>query len=244
MRDDVTIVLVHGASGGAWMWKPVAEELDRRHVAHVEMDLPSVGVDVDPNVDVHTDAQYLRDVVDRVGGPVVLCGNSYGGFVITEASAGHSKVRHLIYLAALMPDAGDELSTWMFSHLNPEFSTAVIPREDGLIDVDRDAMKKMVFQQSTPEVVEWALSRLRPMAFGAAGAPTVTGVGWQDIPSTYIVCSEDLALRPESQRQWARERATESVEVPFDHVASLSHPIDIADILARIAASVEGASAG
>ncbi len=235
MANDVTVVLVHGASVGAWVWKTVGDGLDASGIAHVEMDLPSVGPQVDPSVDVHTDAQYVRDVLDRCEGPVVLCGNSYGGLVITEASAGHPLVRRLVYLAAFMPDADDALSTWMFSHLYPEFLPAVVQRDDGLIDVDPDALKKMVFQQSPPEAADWAVSQVRPMALGTGSSPTVMGVGWREIPSTYIVCSEDLLIRPDSQRQWAHERATESVEVPFDHAPSLSHPAEIAEILARIA---------
>jgi pimeloyl-ACP methyl ester carboxylesterase len=238
MADDVTIVLVHGASVGAWVWKMVGDELDARGIAHVEMDLPSVSPDVRPDVDVHTDAQYVRDVLDRCDGPVVLCGNSYGGVVITEASAGHPRVRRLVYIAAFMPDADDELTTWMFSHLYPEFLPAVVQRDDGRIDVDPDALRKMVLQQSAPEVVDWAVSQLRTMTLGSGSSPTVTGVGWREIPSTYVVCSEDLLVRPDSQRKWADERATERVEVPFDHAPSLSHPAEIAEILAKIAADI------
>ena len=240
MADDVTVVLVHGASVGAWVWETVGKELDALGIAHIEMDLPSVGPDVDTSVDVHTDAQHVRDVLDNCEGPVVLCGNSYGGVVITEASAGHPLVRRLVYLAAFMPDTDDELTTWMFSHLYPEFLPSVVQGDGGLIQVEPDAIRRRVFQQSAPEVADWAVSQLRPMALGVGSSPTVTGVGWREIASTYIVCSEDLLIRPESQRRWASERATESVEVPFDHAPSLSHPAEVAEILARIATGVAG----
>jgi pimeloyl-ACP methyl ester carboxylesterase len=237
MAGDVTVVLVHGANCGAWVWKTVGSELDSRGIAHVEMDLPSVSPHVDSSVDVHTDAQYLREVLDGCDGPVVLCGNSYGGVVITEASAGHPLVRHLVYLAAFMPDADDEIISWAFGHLDPD-PPPVVQREDGLIEVDPHRGKELLLQQSAPEVSDWAMSQLRPMSLGSGSSPTITGVGWREIPSTCIVCSEDLLIRPDSQRQWARERATESVEVPFDHLAPLSHPAEVAEILGRIASNL------
>jgi pimeloyl-ACP methyl ester carboxylesterase len=238
MADEVTVVLVHGAHLGAWVWKAVGTELDSRGIAHVEMDLPSVGPHVDPSVDVHIDAEYVRDVLNGRRGPVVLCGNGYGGLVITEASIGHPLVQRLVYLAAFMPDADDEMIPWAFSHLHPD--PPVVHRDDGLVEDDPNSARRVLFQQSAPEVVDWAVSQLRPMALGRGGFPTVTGVGWREIPSTYIVCSEDLLILPESQRRWANEQATGSLEVPFDHVASLSHPIEVADILAKIAGDVSG----
>ena len=39
-----TVVLVHGLGGGAWSRGPMGKELDVRGVAHVAVDLPSVGV--------------------------------------------------------------------------------------------------------------------------------------------------------------------------------------------------------
>jgi pimeloyl-ACP methyl ester carboxylesterase len=239
MAGDVTMVLVHGACCGAWGWEPLGKELDARGIRHVAVDLPSVGVGVDPNTSFHADAKHLRAVLDGVHGPVVLCGNSYGGIVITEASAGAANVVRLVYVAAFMPDAEDDPATWMFAHCTPEVMSAGILREDGLIEPDLDLVRPLSFQQATPEVADWALGQMGPMAMGAGSPPSVTGVGWRDIPSTYIVCSEDGTIKPESQRQWARERATDSIEVPFDHVAPLSHPAEIADILAKI---VEDAS--
>jgi pimeloyl-ACP methyl ester carboxylesterase len=73
-----------------------------------------------------------------------------------------------------------------------------------------------------------------PMAMGQGGSPAVTGVGWHNIPSTYVVSGQDNSIKPESQREWATKRATDYVEVPYDHCPPLSHPAEIADLLARI----------
>ena len=232
-----TVVLVHGAGAGAWMWGPLTEELDTLRIPHVAVDLPTVGADVDPKTDVHADAAHVRAVLDGVGGPVVLCGNSYGGLVITEASAEHPAVARLVYLAAFMPDADDAMIAFVTDSATPEFVTGTTFGDDGLVRFDPEVVQKLACQQSSPEVASWAAERLRPMAMGFGGSPTVTGVGWRTIPSTFVVCGEDQSIRPEAQRRWGTQRATDWVELPFDHCPHLSHPVVIANLLATLAST-------
>jgi pimeloyl-ACP methyl ester carboxylesterase len=228
-------MLVHGAGGGAWCWEPLLEELDARSVAHVEVDLPTMDEGGEPTADFHTDAAHVRAVLDGIEGPVVLCGNSYGGVVITEASAGNPRVARLVYLAAFMPDADEEVLATLMTNATPEFIAGMTLTADGRGGMDPEVAKKVVFQQASPESADWAVSRMRTMSMGAGGSPVLHGVGWRDIPSTYIVCSEDRSIEPAAQRRWATERATEAVEVPFDHCPQVSHPAQVADILAALA---------
>ena len=46
-----------------------------------------------------------------VGGPTILVGHSYGGFVITNAAYNNSNVTGLVYLTAFVPDEGETLVT-------------------------------------------------------------------------------------------------------------------------------------
>jgi len=109
---------------------------------------------------------------------------------------------------------------------------------DGRGTLDPDVAKKIAFQQAQPDDAEWAVSNMRPMAMGRGGcSPTLTGVGWHDTPSTYVVCSEDWCIGPDVQRQWATQRATDSVELPFDHSPQISHPVEVADLLATMLTS-------
>lgn len=192
----------------------------------MEVDLPTVGVGVDPSLDVHADAAFVRSVLDGIDGPVVLCGNSYGGVVITEASAGHPSVAHLVYLAAFMPDADDELASFLPNNATPEFMAGAVFRDDGLVELKAEVAAELVFQQAPADVIEWATAQTRPMAMGAGGIPTVTGVGWRDIESTCVVCSEDLTIHPDSQRHWAKTRATHAIE---DRVRSPVRPRSTTD---------------
>lgn len=235
VTERATVVLVHGLGAGAWIWEPLIQELRARDVEACAVDLPTVGEDTDPSFDFHTDAAHLRSVVENMNGPLVLCSNSYGGLVITEASAGHPNVMRLVYMAAFMPDADEDVLSLLASACTPETLPQVIFRDDGLIDLDRELVNRLAFQQASAETAAWAVSKLRPVAMGAGGMPTVSGVGWQTIPSTYIICGRDKSIQPAVQRKWAENRATTFIEVPFDHCPQVSHPAEIADLLAEVA---------
>ena len=83
MADRPTFVLVHGAWHGAWCWDEVAARLRGDGAPVVAVDLPSVA----GGGDLYDDARAVRRVLDDIPGDKVLVGHSYGGIVITEASA-------------------------------------------------------------------------------------------------------------------------------------------------------------
>ncbi len=57
------------------------------------------------------DAAAIRAVVQAIDGPVLLVGHSYGGAVITQASAGLSNLTGLVYLAAFGLDEGESAAS-------------------------------------------------------------------------------------------------------------------------------------
>lgn len=109
-----TYVLVHGAWSGAHGFRHVRPLL--RAAGH-EVFTPSLtGIGervhlVSPQIDLTT---HIRDVVNHVLyedlDEIVLLGFSYGGMVVT-GSLEHiaSRVRHLVYLDAFVPNHGDSL---------------------------------------------------------------------------------------------------------------------------------------
>jgi len=113
------VVLVHGAWHGAWCWDEVVSRLSGDGLDVVAVDLPSVA----SGGDLYDDARTVRQVLDDTPGEKVVVGHSYGGIVITEASAGAEGVRHLVYLTAFMLDEGadktaakdrvDDVARWL-----------------------------------------------------------------------------------------------------------------------------------
>ena len=80
-----TVVLVHGAFAESASWNGVIERLYAEGVTSVAA--------ANPLRSLAGDAAYVRDVIAAIDGPVVLVGHSYGGMVISEASAGNDAGR-------------------------------------------------------------------------------------------------------------------------------------------------------
>jgi pimeloyl-ACP methyl ester carboxylesterase len=99
---DLTIVLVHGAFADASSFRSLYDELVREDVATVAPPNPLRGLS-------GGDGEYLRGVIDEIGGPVLLVGHSYGGSVITAAGMADNVVG-LVYISGFAPDEGENLT--------------------------------------------------------------------------------------------------------------------------------------
>lgn len=231
-----TVLLVHGAYCGDWVYWKLGPCLDQREIDWVGADLPSCRA-TEGGVGPLDDVAYVRKLIEQISGPVVAVGKSYGGIVVSGATAGLSNVAHLVYLAAMMPEAGEPFQQTTGPARTPEFAAGIRPLPDGRVALDPDVGATCAFSQATDEDREVWRSRTSPMSVGLDRSVSFERVGWADIPSTYVVCTEDRAIRPAAQKDWAK-RATNAVERPWDHSPGVSHPEEVADLLAGIAGQV------
>jgi pimeloyl-ACP methyl ester carboxylesterase len=221
-----TIVLVHGAWHGSWCWQRVTPLLEKRGIAVRTVDLPSVGARPGSGTDLSADAAAVEAVVESVVGPVVLCGHSFGGMVISHVAA--EKVTRLVYLCAFMPIEGDSLVGIRGGRHAP----FVQMLEGGLTIADPAQTRTVFYSDCDAPTVAWAQSQLRPQS-GATFEEPVTRPAWRNTPSTYIVCANDMALPPDLQRKLFAPRATDTVELQASHSPFLSQPDALADLLAE-----------
>jgi pimeloyl-ACP methyl ester carboxylesterase len=214
-----TLVFVHGACvrDADWWWSWMTQPLANVGVATVAVALPSCGETGDTLGDLYDDVGACREAIAEVDGPVVLCGHSYGGMVITEAGA-DDRVSQLLYLTSVMPDAGQSQSDLVGSEPAPWLR----PGEDGTIGVDPDMIREFFLQDCDESTTDQAVSRLtRQSLTPFTQAPRQ--IAWQQKPATYVVCTEDLATPPEAQRQRVRA-GTRLVEFCAGHHPFLSRP--------------------
>lgn len=228
-----TVLLVHGAWCGDWVYWKLAPCLDERGLDWVGADLPTCSA-TDTSVGPLDDVAYVRDLIDAIDGPVVVAGKSYGGTVISGATAGSANVKHLVYIAAMMPEPGELFQKTTAAARTPEFAQGGRLLDDGRVAMDPEIGAASAFWQATEEDRDVWRRNASPMSFGRDPSGSLERVGWVDIPSTYIVCREDRAIQPSAQRAWA-ERATHVIEQPWDHSPAVSHPSEVADLLADVA---------
>jgi pimeloyl-ACP methyl ester carboxylesterase len=214
------IVLVHGAWHGEWCWDGVVADLTDRGLTAHAVTLPLTGAD--------DDVAAARAAIEAAGPECIVVGHSYGGMVISRAAAG-LPVRHLVYLAAFMPEPGEQMLTLLDGS---KLNDAVVLEDDHVL-VDPTAAADIFYGDADPSVAAALVARLRPMGIDAAmaGAP-VTPPAWHSLPTTYVVCTNDKALPVESQRAMA-SRADHVIEWPTDHSPFVTRPAAIADLVAQ-----------
>ena len=225
-----TIVLVHGAFADSSGWNTVAGRLIGDGYPVIAFSNPLRG----PTAD----AEYLRQFLSTLDGPLVLVGHSYGGAVITNAATGNPNVKSLVYVAAYAPAAGESVAaanalggghTDVIDHLVVRrFPGASAGDADAYID---PAFFPTLFAQDLPKSTARVLAATqRPGALAAlltpSGAPA-----WEDIPSWYLVARQDRIIPPEAERAMAARAGATTVEIDSSHVAMMSHPSAVVSLI-------------
>ncbi len=224
-----TIVLVHGAFADASSWNSVAAELR-------DKGYPVVAV-ANPLRSVSGDARYTASLIDRIPGPMVLVGHSYGGSVISAAAEGQARVKALVYVSAFAPERGESVAElagkFPGSTLGESLATPV-PLPEGGTDLYIDQAK---FAAQFAADVKPALARLmaigqRPVA-EAALSERSQGTAWKALPVYFIYGAKDKNIPPAAMA-WMAERAhaRSTVVIPgASHVPQVSHPHEVAALI-------------
>jgi pimeloyl-ACP methyl ester carboxylesterase len=226
------VVFVHGAcvKDGEWWWHATAELLARHGIASVAPALPSCGEDAVPGgplgPGLREDVIAVRKVLVASDEPTIVVAHSYGGIVATEAAAGVDCVEQMVFIASFLPEVGESLAD--FASGDPA-SYLEIDDEAGTVVVRGDALVDTFLQDCDPGTQAEASRHLARQSVRAMSEP-VAAAAWRDVPSTYVVCSEDRGTPAALQRECA-QRATRVVELPTGHHPFLSRPDLVRDLL-------------
>ena len=226
-----TIVLVHGAWHGPWCWQLLVPHLEAQGLSVRCADLPSAG---EAPAGLAQDAEHVSALLRRLSGPVVLCGHSYGGMVISAADTGSTSVRQLVYVCGYMPAAGESLESSLRAagERRPGHWVRRLPH--GRTQVDAARAAALFYQDCDDATRSWAIQRLQPH-WGEVLSQPVADPAWRRLRSTYVHCSEDRALAPTVQRNVYAPRAQQVVTLDSGHSPFLSQPRRLAEVLAAAA---------
>ncbi|MGY1707521.1 alpha/beta fold hydrolase [Geodermatophilus sp. SYSU D00697] len=224
-----TVVLVHGAFADSSSWNGV--------IARLRQDgCPVVGV-ANPLRSLRSDAEFLRDVLDGVDGPIVVAGHSYGGSVMSEAADGHPRVEALVYVASFLLEEGESTGELAGKYPGNELGSALRPlpvHGPGGQSVDdlyiAQEEFRSVFAADVPaDVAELMAVTQRPIT-GDALADKATKAAWKTIPSWTLVTLQDRAVPAQAQRFMAERASSHAVAVDASHAVTVSRP----DVVARL----------
>jgi hypothetical protein len=214
------VLFVHGAHLGGWCWLLVMDELAERGIASRAVELPFSGFG--------DDVACVRSAIESMAtdGAVHVVGHSYSGLVI--AAGGHA-ASHLTFIAARLPLAGESPASHTAEWGYQEFRACMVPDADGVVRLSAEAQPLMFHRTSAP-LAEFAMAHRRPMSSLVPDEP-VTDPAWTSVPSSYVVCGDDRAVRPAAQRERAALVGV-STELDTDHSPFFSGPAALAGFLA------------
>ncbi|MDO9437057.1 alpha/beta fold hydrolase [Hydrogenophaga sp.] len=232
-----TYVLVHGAFHGGWCWKDVAARLraaghevytptwtglgERSHLLPLRPTLETFIEDV---------AQVIRyeDLDD-----VVLVGHSFAGSVVSSlADRMSERLRHLVYLDALVLQSGessadrspDRIEVYRQRAMASSEPLSIPPAEPAAFGVTDPAQAAWVASKITPHPLQSYYDRLD------LKNPLTNGV-----PATYIACSNPYFTSTVVSRQFAQQApGWRYQEIATAHDAMLLLPDELTAMLLAI----------
>src|SRR5580692_169075 len=224
------IVLVHGAWADGSGWKGVYDILVR--------DGYNVSIVQEPETSFKEDVAATSRVLAQQEGPCILVAHSYGGSVITEAG-NNPAVAGLVYIAAHMPDAGENEADDGKRFLSDlAKSTAIKKTPDGFTYIDPGQFHEL-FAADLPAEQAAFMARSQVFNFADNFAATITTAAWRTKPSWMVVAGSDRTISPDLERWYAKRAKSHTVEVAgASHSVYVSHPKEIADVIESAAGAV------
>jgi pimeloyl-ACP methyl ester carboxylesterase len=223
--NATNIVLVHGFWADASSWSKVIPILRNagHQVVAVQLPLHSVADDV----------ATVKRALEQLGGPIILVGHSYGGFVITNAAYNNPNVTGLVYVAALAPDEGESLNdlvkTWPKEFIENGVGN-VKPDSGGFLFIIRDKFHESFAQDvDGTEADIMAIVQKPPnqsMFVEKSGAPA-----WKQLPAWFQVSENDRIIYPGAERNFAERMNATTLSLNSNHASLVSHPDEIAELI-------------
>jgi pimeloyl-ACP methyl ester carboxylesterase len=224
------IVLVHGAWADGSGWRGVYDNLVR--------DGFNVSIVQEPETSFQDDVTAVKRILAQQDGPSILVAHSYGGAVITEAGTDPS-VAGLVYVAAHMPDAGEnEADDGKRFPSDLSKSGAIKKTTDGFTYLDPTQFHEYFAADLSVEQAAFMARSQVPNAADNFKA-VITTPAWREKPSWMVVAGADRTINPDLERFYAKRAHSHTVEVAgASHSVYVSHSKEVAAVIEEAARAI------
>jgi len=181
------------------------------------------------------DVATIKRTLNRVSGPVLLVGHSYGGATITAAGV-DDRVAGLVYIAAVAPDVGETVQDQLDKYPSDIFSRVevadgcawMLPNGTEFFCGDlSEQEQKLVWATHFPPVVDLFQQQ------------KITSTPWKAKPSWYILATKDHTVHPDLQRWVSKRMGATVTEVESSHVPMLSKPDVVIEVVRKAAKAIQ-----
>jgi pimeloyl-ACP methyl ester carboxylesterase len=181
------------------------------------------------------DVATIKRTLNRVSGPVLLVGHSYGGATITAAGV-DDRVAGLVYIAAVAPDVGETVQDQLDKYPSDIFSRVEVA--DGCAWMLPNGTEFFCGDLSEQEQkLVWA-THFPPVA-DLFQQQKIKSTPWKAKPSWYILATKDHTVHPDLQRWVSKRMGATVTEVESSHVPMLSKPDVVIEVIRKAAKSIQ-----
>lgn len=225
--SDVAVVLVHGAWADGSCWNNVILPFKRIGFAVTCAPIPLTSL--------KDDVTALRRAIEREKGSVILVGHAYAGAVI--AAIHDSRVRSLVYIAALAPDEGESVGDVFYRVAPHPEAPILVPDVHDLIWMPEEGFAHALAHKASPDQLTIMAAVQRPIALQCiqekASAPA-----WRTTPSWYLLAEEDRMILPETQKFMAERMGATIRTHAVDHTPMYTAPGLVVDVISAAAREI------
>jgi len=235
MTDLPNIVLVPGAWADGSCWSDVIQNLQANGYDVTAPQFPLTSLD--------QDVARLRQVLNRQSGPTIVAGHSYGGQIMTALGNDAPNVIGAVYIAAFGLDEGESLGALLGGGPpTPALARLIVdeqgfgwlPEEDFVghfaADVEPARARVMYAVQQGLSMTTFEDVMVEPL--------------WKSVPTWFLVATNDEAIPPEAERQFANRMGATTIEVAASHVAMVSKPDQVVQLIEKAAAGAPAVHRG
>jgi pimeloyl-ACP methyl ester carboxylesterase len=232
-RDDVSVILVHGAWADGSSWAKVIAALQAKGLRVMAAPLPLTSL--------ADDVAALDRALERVDGPCVLVGHAYAGAVI--GATRDEKIKALVYVAALAPTEG-ETAADVFYRAEPHAQAPKLaPDSHGRVWLPESAFAAAFAQNATVEEQAVLAATQRPISVSCISTAVQRPL-WKDLPSWFLVAEDDHMIAPQTQRFMAQRMNARVRSYPVDHTPIVTAPGVVVDIIVDAVSAIAPAGIG
>jgi pimeloyl-ACP methyl ester carboxylesterase len=219
-RENVSVVLVHGAWADGSSWAKVIGPLAAEAVRVLAAPLPLTSF--------AEDIAAVERALERVAGPAVLVGHAYAGAVI--AAARNEKVKALVYVSGLAPDEGETVADVFYRSQPHPLAPKLAPDSHGLIYLPEEAFATAFAQNASAEELALLAAVQRPISLACITA-SVDRPLWKDRPAWFLIAEQDRMILLDTQRFMAERMRARVRSYPLDHTPIVTAPGPVVDII-------------
>jgi pimeloyl-ACP methyl ester carboxylesterase len=220
MRENVSVVLVHGALADGSSWAKVIGPLAAEDVRVLAAPPPLTSF--------ADDTAAVERTLERASGAVVLTGHAYAGAVI--AAERSEKVKALVYVVALVPDEGETVADVFYRTKPHPLAPKLAPDNHGLIYLPHEAFAAAIAQNASADELALLSAVQRPLSPACITVP-VNRPLWKDRPTWFLIAEQDRMIAPDTQRSMAERMHARVRSHPVDHAPIVSAPGLVVDII-------------